>query len=162
MFRTLPRQPSPRPVLLHDVFFAANPRRALAPQMSSSRNHPFSFSPEIREILGPPSRIKAEARATYPALFDSTIADRLTYVNDNCLGPCVMMRWVPQTLIPAGTPVGIFSCLVIGTAGSPPSQLTASTCKCLWDARPPHPFQPSLHETHPPLGSLDERCMESI
>ncbi len=83
--------------------------------MSDSRNFPFSFSQEVQEILGPPSRLNEEARAAYPTLFNLFSKGRLTYVNDDRLGPSVMTSWRLQPPIQAGTggtPVGIFFCHV--------------------------------------------------
>ena len=62
----------------------------------SSRQYPFTFSPEVRDILGPSRRLNAEIRAAFPTLFDNSVANRLTYVNDNLLGPGVIVRYTPQ------------------------------------------------------------------
>ena len=56
-------------------------------QMSSTRDHPFSFSPEVCTILGPPDQLNAGIRTAFPSLFDDSIGSRLTYVNDDLLGP---------------------------------------------------------------------------
>jgi hypothetical protein len=79
------------------------------PQMSSSRDYPFTFSPNLRDSLGTPDRLNTEIRTAFPSLFDNSIKSRLTYVNDNLLGPGVMMRHSPQPPLPAGTPIGLFA-----------------------------------------------------
>ena len=77
--------------------------------MSSSRSYPFSFSPEVRALLGPPNRLNEDIRAAFPNLFGAASESNLTYVNDGRLGPGSMVRWRAQPPIRAGTPVGIFS-----------------------------------------------------
>ena len=77
--------------------------------MSSSRDYPFTFSPNLRDSLGTPDRLNTEIRTAFPSLFDNSIKSRLTYVNDDLLGPGVMMRHSPQPPLPAGTPVGLFA-----------------------------------------------------
>ena len=80
--------------------------------MSSSRDYPFTFSPDLRDTLGTPDQLNADIRAAFPMLFDNSIKSRVTYVNDDLLGPGVMMRHSPQppqASLPAGTPVGLFA-----------------------------------------------------
>ena len=77
--------------------------------MSSSRSYPFSFSPEVRALLGPPNRLNEDIQAAFPNLFGAASESNLTYVNDGRLGPGSMVRWRAQPPIRAGTPVGNFS-----------------------------------------------------
>jgi hypothetical protein len=77
--------------------------------MSSSRNTPFSFSPEARALLGTPNRLNEDVRTAFPNLFGAAFGDNLAYINDGRLGPGAMVRWRAQPPIRAGTPVGIFS-----------------------------------------------------
>ena len=43
----------------------------------SSRHYPFTLSPEVRDVLGTPHRLNAEARAASPTLFDNSKPPRL-------------------------------------------------------------------------------------
>ena len=44
--------------------------------MSSSRDVPFSFSPDLRLSLGAPDALNVAVRTAFPALFDSSYAPR--------------------------------------------------------------------------------------
>ncbi len=41
--------------------------------MSSSRNTPFSFSPEVLYIFGPPDALNGAVRIAHPQLFDHSV-----------------------------------------------------------------------------------------
>ena len=77
--------------------------------MSSSRDSPFSFSPDVRLALGPPDRLNCEVRSAFPVLFDRDYAPSraaLPYLSER-VGPRVGVR--PGASIPAGTLIGLFS-----------------------------------------------------
>jgi hypothetical protein len=76
-------------------------------QLSSSRASLFTFSPEVPAALGPPSRLNAEVRQTFPALFDCSITSQLKYCDDNLFGLGVIMRYPLTFVIPANTQVGL-------------------------------------------------------
>ena len=71
----------------------------------SPRLYPFTFFPEVRDVLGTPHRLNAEARAASPTLIDNPIAT----VNDNLPGSGDIVRYTPQPPIPARTPADPFA-----------------------------------------------------
>ena len=75
--------------------------------MSTSRDFPFSYSPEVRALLGPPSTLNLAVRAAYPELLHGW-ANRFAHpTRDNLRGPSVCIN--PGTSVPAGTILGIFA-----------------------------------------------------
>ena len=77
--------------------------------MSSSRDAPFSFSPDLRLSLGAPDALNVAVRNAFPALFDSSYAPRRASmpVTSERVGPGVGIR--PGAVIPDGALVGLFS-----------------------------------------------------
>jgi hypothetical protein len=75
----------------------------------SSRDAPFSFSPDLRLSLGPPDALNAAVRRAFPCLFDRDYAPTLAtmLVPDDRSGPGLAVR--PCAFVPAGTMVGLFS-----------------------------------------------------
>jgi hypothetical protein len=74
--------------------------------MSSSRDFPFSFSPDVRLSLGDPGPLNASLRSAFPDLFNGHIAS-LTYAfQSEFIGPGVGVH--PGVVIPTGTVVGLF------------------------------------------------------
>ena len=77
-------------------------------QMSSSRDFPFSFSSDVRGILGPPGASNLALAQAFPQLFDGSTARRLSYYPEGLLGSGVIARRQHGT-IPAGMVVGAFT-----------------------------------------------------
>ena len=74
--------------------------------MSSSRDSPFSFSPDVRAALGDPARLNAAVRSAFPHLFDGSMDALITrFANDMESGVSVR----PGAFVPEETVVGIFS-----------------------------------------------------
>ena len=73
----------------------------------SSRDAPFSFSPDLRLSLGAPDALNVAVRNAFPALFDSSYAPRRASmpVTSERVGPGVGVR--PGAVIPDGALVGL-------------------------------------------------------
>lgn len=82
--------------------------RGAGAQMSSSRDFPFSFSSDVRDLMGPPGASNLAIAQAFPQLFDGTVAQRLSYYPEGLLGSGVVVRHRHGT-IPAGTVVGAFT-----------------------------------------------------
>lgn len=82
---------------------AGSPRH---PLMSSSRDSPFSFSPDLRSILGSPDSLNAAFRGAFWVLLDadSGVARATRPCSDGLLGAGVCV--LAGSHIPAGEPVG--------------------------------------------------------
>ena len=77
---------------------------------SSSRTYPFSLSRDARAILGPPGSVNDAVRRALPSLFDGSVAALLRVTPEGPRPPSVVVQR-GQT-VPAGIPVGLFSCHV--------------------------------------------------
>ena len=77
--------------------------------MTSSRDSPFSFSPDLRLSLGAPDGLNVALRHAFPGLFSQGYAPTraVTFISDERSGPRIEVR--PGACIPAGTLVGLFS-----------------------------------------------------
>ncbi len=77
--------------------------------MTSSRDAPFSFSPDLRLSLGAPDALNVALRFAFPCLFSESYGPTraVTFVPDGRFGPRLVVR--PGASIPAGTLVGLFS-----------------------------------------------------
>ncbi len=77
--------------------------------MTSSRDSPFSFSPDLRLSLGAPDGLNVALRFAFPCLFNRDYAPTraVMFVSDERSGPRLEVR--PGAWIPAGTLVGLFS-----------------------------------------------------
>ena len=77
--------------------------------MSSSRDAPFSFSPDLRLSLGAPDALNVALRFAFPCLFSQDYGPTraVIFVPDDRSGPRLVVR--PGASIPAGTLVGLFS-----------------------------------------------------
>ena len=91
--------------------------------MSSSRDSPFSFSPDLRLSLGAPDALNVAVRNAFPALFDSSYAPRRASmpVTSERVGPGVGIR--PGAVIPDGALVGLFSGHIFFGSGVPGSRV---------------------------------------
>ena len=74
---------------------------------SSSRTYPFSFSRDVRAILGPPGPINDAVRRALPSLFDGSVAALLRVTSEETRPPSVVVQ--AGCTVPAGIPVGLFS-----------------------------------------------------
>ena len=77
--------------------------------MTSSRDTPFSFSPDLRTVLGPPDTLNTAVRSAFPELFDRDYGPTRAaapFVSER-VGAGVAIR--PGASIPAGTLVGLFT-----------------------------------------------------
>jgi hypothetical protein len=84
--------------------------------MTSSRDSPFSFSPDLRLSLGAPDALNVSLRFAFPGLFsrDYGPTRAVAQVFDDRSGPRLEVR--PGASIPAGSLVGLFSGhLFVGT-----------------------------------------------
>jgi hypothetical protein len=75
--------------------------------MSSSRDTPFYFSPEVLDIFGPPDALNGAVRIAHPQLFDQSVERRLLIFDDERCGRGVRVR--PGATLPARSVVGLFS-----------------------------------------------------
>jgi hypothetical protein len=77
--------------------------------MTSSRDTPFSFSPDLRLSLGAPDALNVSLRHAFPCLFSQSYGPTraVTSVPDGRPGPRLVVR--PGASIPAGALVGLFS-----------------------------------------------------
>jgi hypothetical protein len=89
--------------------------------MTSSRDSPLSFSPDLRLSLGAPDGLNVALRFAFPCLFNRDYAPTraVTFVSDDRSGPRLEVR--PGALIPAGTLVGLFSGHITRTISIPPA-----------------------------------------
>jgi hypothetical protein len=85
--------------------------------MTSSRDSPFSFSPDLRLSLGAPDGLNVSLRFAFPCLFsrDYGPSRAVTLVSDDRSGPRLEVR--PGAAISAGTLVGLFSGHIFVGAG---------------------------------------------
>ena len=86
--------------------------------MTSSRDSPFLFSPDLRLSLGPPDALNVALRVSFPRLFDRDYAPTraVSVVLDDSTGPRLTVR--PGAVVPAGTLVGLFSGHIFIGAGA--------------------------------------------
>jgi hypothetical protein len=86
--------------------------------MSSSRDAPFSFSPDLRSSLGPPDRLNVVVRTAFPALFDRDRGPSRAALpfSSEFAGSGVAVR--PGAVIPAGAEVGLFTGHVFSGPGA--------------------------------------------
>ena len=77
--------------------------------MTSSRDSPFSFSPDLRLSLGAPDALNVSLRFAFPGLFsrDYGPTRAVAQFSDDRSGPRLEVR--PGASIPAGSLVGLFS-----------------------------------------------------
>ena len=77
--------------------------------MTSSRDSPLSFSPDLRLSLGAPDALNVALRFAFPCLFNRDYGPTraVAFVPDERSGPRLVVR--PGASIPAGTLVGLFS-----------------------------------------------------
>ena len=75
--------------------------------MSSSRDYPFSFSPDLRLSLGSPDGLNSSVRLAFPGLFDGSLANFTRFSVSDRTGPCIHVR--AGAVLPARTPVGLFT-----------------------------------------------------
>jgi hypothetical protein len=69
--------------------------------MSSSRDSPFSFSPDVRSYLGEPRNFNGAVRYHHPTLFDGSVDSITRNFRDG-----ILVR--NGVRIPAGTPLAVF------------------------------------------------------
>ena len=74
---------------------------------SSSRARPFSFSPAVHDVLGPPGPVNDAVRRALPSLFDGSVDALLRIDSVGSRFPRVVVR--AGRSVPAGTPVGLFA-----------------------------------------------------
>ena len=89
--------------------------------MTSSRDAPFSFSPDLRVVLGAPNVLNVAVRSAFPCLFDRDYAPAraVTLTPGERYSPRLEVR--PGATIPADTLVGLFSghiCCGLGVRGT--------------------------------------------
>lgn len=86
--------------------------------MTSSRDSPFSFSPDLRLSLGSPEALNVALRASFPRLFDRDYAPTraVSVVPADSTGPRLMVR--PGAVVPAGALVGLYSGHIFIGAGA--------------------------------------------
>ena len=75
--------------------------------MSTSRDFPFSFSPEARLVLGPPDALNSAVRAAFPALEDGWAGRTASFFPAGLCGPTVVAR--SGSHFPAGSALGLFA-----------------------------------------------------
>ena len=83
--------------------------RQVRRRMTSSRDAPFSFSPDLRLSLGAPDALNVALRHAFPCLFSQSYGPTraVAYVPDGRFGPRLVVR--PGAFIPTGALVGLFS-----------------------------------------------------
>lgn len=75
--------------------------------MSSSRDSPFSFSPDLVDIFGSPDSLNGAVRLAHPQLFDGSVERHLQLFANEHGGRGVCVR--PGAELPANSVVGLFS-----------------------------------------------------
>ncbi len=76
-------------------------------RMSSSRDSPFSFSPDLVDIFGSPDSLNGAVRLAHPQLFDGSVERHLQLFANEHGGRGVCVR--PGAELPANSVVGLFS-----------------------------------------------------
>ena len=77
-----------------------------APLMSSLRDSPFSFSPDLRDSLGSPDALNVAVRSRFPSLFGDLYRSPTVVQLTKDGAPRVVVR--PGASIPAGALLGLF------------------------------------------------------
>jgi hypothetical protein len=77
--------------------------------MTSSRDFPFSFSPDLRLSLGAPDGLNVALRFAFPCLFSESYAPTRAVLSVPVAGSGPRLEIRPGACIPAGTLVGLFS-----------------------------------------------------
>jgi hypothetical protein len=77
--------------------------------MTSSRDFPFSFSPDLLLSLGAPDGLNFALRFAFPCLFSEGYAPTRAVMSVSAAGSGPRLEVRPGACIPAGTLVGLFS-----------------------------------------------------
>ena len=96
--------------------------------MTSSRDFPFSFSPDLRLSLGAPDGLNVALRFAFPCLFSESYAPTRAALSVLVAGSRPRLEIRPGACVPAGTLVGLF-----------PGHIFSATAP---EARAPSPSRP--------------------
>jgi hypothetical protein len=92
--------------------------------MSSSRDTPFSFSPEVLDIFGSPNALNGAVRIAHPQLFDHSVKRRLLIFDDHRMSAvagasaCALAQLSLPTSSSASSPAGVFAAASVGATAS--------------------------------------------